>query len=107
MHNSSLTLVVAVGSSNCDRFEQVEVAETETEVMITAVVSEKEAGQGFLGADCNADLNVETVEIVLARPLGTRSLTGCAPGDSGLEDYFGQIFGGRLGDDCAEIVAWR
>ncbi len=107
LDDNSLALVVAVGSSNCDRFEQVEVAETDTEVTITAVVSQKEARHGIFGAGCNADLNIETVEIVLEQPLGTKSLSGCAPGDSGLEDYFGQIAGGRAGDDCAEVVAWR
>ena len=107
MNDNSLTLVVAVGSSRCERLEGMELTETATEVTITAVVSEKDARQGIFGTDCTADLVVETVEVGLERPLGNRSLTGCAPGDSGLEDYFGHIYGGRTGEDCAEIIGWR
>lgn len=52
LNDDSLTLVVAVGSSNCDRFGQVEGAETDTAVTITAVVSEKETGLGLLDSGC-------------------------------------------------------
>lgn len=41
MDDHSLVLVVVVGSSACDAFEGVEVAETVTEVSVVAVGSEK------------------------------------------------------------------
>jgi hypothetical protein len=101
---NTVAVVVAVGSSSCDRFKGVEVAETATEVSITALVAEKEAGSGLFGAGCTDDLGVEIVDVVLDQPLGDRTLTGCAPGDTGLEDYFGEIDGGRISVDCAEII---
>lgn len=99
-----LNVVVAVGSGSCDRFEAIEVSETETEVNITAVVSEKEPGSGLFTTGCTADMGFEHFEIVLDRALGDRTLTGCAPGDVGLQNYFADPDRGRTSDDCAEIV---
>lgn len=99
-----LNVVVAVGSGNCDRFKAVEVSETEEEVDITAVVSEKNPGSGLFTTPCTTDMGFEHVEVVLQRPVGGRVLTGCAPGDVGLGDYFADPDRGRTSDDCAEIV---
>lgn len=99
-----LNVVVAVGSGSCDRFEAIEVSETQTEVSITAVVSEKEPGSGLFTTGCTADMGFEHVEVVLERRLGERTLTGCAPGDVGLQNYFADPGRGRTSDDCAEVV---
>ena len=101
---SVLNVVVAVGSGSCDRFEAIEVSETETEVNITAVVSEKEPGSGLFATGCTADMGFEHFEVGLDRALGERTLTGCAPGDVGLQNYFADPDRGRTSDDCAEIV---
>ncbi len=99
---STLSLVVAVGSGSCNRFERVIVEETPQDVRLTAVVGDKIAGP--FGGGCDADLNVEFVDAVLQESLGDRELLGCAPGPDGLGDYFGQIDGGRQGNDCAEVI---
>jgi hypothetical protein len=99
-----LNVVVAVGSGSCDRFEAIEVSETQTEVSITALVSEKEPGSGLFTTGCTADMGFEQVEVVLDRPVGDRALTGCAPGEAGLQDYFADPDRGRTSDNCAEIV---
>lgn len=99
-----LNVVVAVGSGTCDRFESIEISETETEVNITALVSEKEPGSGLFTTGCTADMGLEHVQIALDRPVGERALTGCAPGQVGLQDYFADPDRGRTSDDCAEIV---
>lgn len=101
---SVLNVVVAVGSGSCDRFEGIVVSETQTEVKVTAMVSEKEPGSGLFTTGCTASLRFEHVEVVLNRPVGDRDLTGCAPGDVGLQDYFADPDRGRTSDDCAEIV---
>jgi hypothetical protein len=100
---SVLSVVVAVGSGSCDRFEALEVSETQTEVNITALVSEKEPG-GLFTTGCTADMGFEDIEVVLDRPVGDRALTGCAPGDVGLQAYFADPDRGRTSDNCAEIV---
>jgi hypothetical protein len=99
-----LNVVVAVGSGSCDRFEAIEVSETETEVNIIALVSEKEPGSGLFTTGCTADMGFEHVEVVLDQALGERTLTGCAPGDVGLQNYFADPDRGRTSDDCTEIV---
>lgn len=96
---NTLALLIAVGSGSCHHFERVDVAETAAEINITAVVAEKEQS-GF----CTADLGFESVDVALEDPLGDRALTGCAPGDTGLQNYFSDIGGGRSADDCAEII---
>lgn len=99
-----LNVVVAVGSGTCARFESIDVSESETEVNITALVSEKEPGTGLFTTGCTADMGFEHVEVVLEGPVGERALTGCAPGNSGLQDYFAHPNRGRASDNCAEIV---
>lgn len=98
-----LSVVVAVGSSSCDRFEGVEVSEDQSEVSISALVSEKQSG-GLFTTGCNSDMGFENIEIELNHPLGDRALTGCVPGDTGLHAYFADPTRGRTSDDCAEIV---
>lgn len=97
---NTLTLRVAVGSGSCHQFKRVDVEETAAEINITAVVTEENVPSRF----CTADLGFENVDIVLEGPLGEKTLTGCAPGDTGLQNYFGDISGGRIGDDCVEII---
>jgi hypothetical protein len=99
-----LNVVVAVGSGTCDRFEEIEVSVADTEVNITAVVSEKEPGSGLFTTGCTTDMGFEHIEVVLDRALGDRTLTGCAPGDVGLQNYFADPDRGRTSDNCAEIV---
>lgn len=101
VNGNTLEVVVAVGSGSCDRFKGIEVSETSTEVNITAVVAEKQAGSGLFAAPCTSDLGFENIEVVLEQPLGERTLTGCGPGDAGLEKYFADR---RTSDSCAEIV---
>lgn len=102
--DNTLTLVVAVGSGTCDRFDHLDLTETSTEVTITAMVVEHESGTGVVGGGCTDDLELVHVDVALEEPLGDRTLSGCAPGSGGLEDYFGTVDGGRSTDDCAEIV---
>lgn len=66
-----------------------------------AVVAEKEPGPRF----GNADMSCESVEVVLDWPIGDRILTGCGPGEGGMQGYFADRDNGRTTDDCAEIVA--
>lgn len=96
---STLSIVVAVGSGSCNRFERVEVEETPEDVTITAVVGDKIVNP--FGGGCTDDLNVESVDVTLAEPLGDRELLGCAPGADGMQNLFGDV---RQGDDCAEVV---
>jgi hypothetical protein len=96
---STLSLVVAVGSGSCNRFERVIVEETPEDVTLTAVVGDKIVNP--FGGGCTDDLNVEFVDATLEAPLGDRQLLGCAPGPEGLQNYFDDV---RQGDDCAEIV---
>lgn len=95
---NTLTLRVAVGSGSCHQFKRVDVAETAAEINITAVIAEER------DQFCTADMGFKNVDVVLVDPLGEKTLTGCAPGDTGLQSYFGDINGGRTADDCAEII---
>jgi hypothetical protein len=100
---STLSIVVAVGSGSCDRFQRVVVEETPEDVTITAVVETRSAN--LLGQGCDMDMNFEYVDLTLEEPLGERSLVGCGRrGADGLGDYFSGRDGGRQGRDCAEVV---
>ncbi len=72
-----LPIIVFVGSSTCERFEGVEVAETSDAVTATAIISSPTGDQG-----CTSDMRTERVEVTLQEPLGARELLGCgqAPG---------------------------
>lgn len=100
IEDNTLTLSVAVGSGSCHQFKRLNVEETAAEIHITAVIAEDRGRSGF----CTADLAFEIVDVVLEDPLGEKTLTGCAPGDRGLQNYFGDIDDGRTADDCAEII---
>jgi hypothetical protein len=96
---STLSIVVAVGSGSCNRFERVVVEETAEDVTVTAVVGDKIVNP--FGGGCTDDMNSEFVDVTLEAPLGDRQLLGCAPGAEGLQDYFDDA---RQGGDCAEII---
>jgi hypothetical protein len=104
LDDRSLNLVVAVGSTDCDRLDRVEVEETATTVTLTAVVVRSSGGFG-----CDADHYNETVTVQLETALGTRSLAGCAPGPEGLQSLFGEVRAndGSGPNDCAAIASDR
>ncbi len=99
IEGSTLSIVVAVGSGSCNRFERMVVEETPEDVTITAVVGDKIVNP--FGGGCDADLNFEFVDVALEAPLGDRQLLGCAPGPEGLQNYFDDV---RQGDHCAEVI---
>lgn len=107
VNESSLLIIVAVGSGSCDRFERLVIEESAEEVNITAVVETKSTS--LLGQSCDMDMNFEYVDLTLEEPLGDRALLGCAPGGAdGMGDYFSERDRGRQGHDCAEVVdGWR
>jgi hypothetical protein len=96
---STLSIVVAVGSGSCNRFERVVVEETPEDVTLTAVVGDKIVNP--FGGGCTDDLNVEFVDVSLEEPLGERRLLGCMPGADGMQNLFGEA---RQGNDCAEVI---
>jgi hypothetical protein len=67
-----LPLTVYVGSSSCDRLEDVRAVETADSVAVTANVRSS-AGSG----GCTSDMRVARVEVSLTAPLGGRQLSGC------------------------------
>ena len=90
IEHNTVRITVTVGSSTCDRFERVEVSETEMQVRITAVVAEK-TDSGLIASICTDDLGFKPVDVVLDRPIGARALTGCTPG-------------GQHSRDCADPI---
>ena len=66
------SLLVAVPTGGCDRFESWEVVEDDDAVTITARVRRDEGAGG-----CTSELIVATLEHELAEPLGDRALLGC------------------------------
>lgn len=73
---SSLPVAVYVGSSSCNEFNRVEVAESADEVTITAYVNV--SGEEV----CTADYTWHPAPVELDAPLDNRALRGCtAPAD--------------------------
>lgn len=97
---ATLTLLVAVGSGTCDRFDRVDVTETGEEASIVAVVVS--GGGPSSPRVCTADMGISLVEVTLEQPLGTREVTGC------LHNREGSYFDDDRGIDrtsCADVVA--
>lgn len=68
----TLSLVVRVGSSSCNEFQDIEVTESADSVRLDATVS---YGAGI--GDCTADDSVAATSVELEDDLGDRRLTGC------------------------------
>lgn len=97
VEGTRLTLIIVVGSSSCDRFREVTVAESDTTVEITALVTESRK----FGMGCTADLTMSTADVELSEPLGERVLVGCQLGEAG---YFRSEEGAPR-ESCSQIVA--
>lgn len=96
---ATLTLLVAVGSGTCDRFDRVDVTETGEEVSVVAVVVS--GGGPSSPRVCTMDMQFSLVEVTLEQPLGTREITGC------LLNREGSYFNDDRGVDrtsCADVV---
>lgn len=72
---ATLQLTVAIGSSSCDRFERIDVAEGPGIVTIETFVRTS-AGPGVA---CTTDFGVQDMTVTLDAPLADRALTGCDP----------------------------
>ena len=70
---ATLTISAYIGSSSCSAFDSFNVVETDDQVDITVLASNKQADA------CTADMRIKTIDVVLAAPLGERELTGCLP----------------------------
>ena len=70
---TTLRIAGYIGSSSCSAFDSFEVVENDEQVEITVLVSSKQAEA------CTADMRIQTIDVVLAAPLGERELTGCLP----------------------------
>ena len=70
---TTLRIASYIGSSSCDAFDSFKVVETDDQVEITVLVSSKQPGP------CTMDMRIESIDVVLAEPLGERELTGCLP----------------------------
>jgi hypothetical protein len=70
----TLSLIVRVGSSSCNEFQDVEVTESADSVRLDAMVS---YGAGI--GDCTADDSVAETSVELDDDLGDRRPTGCRP----------------------------
>jgi hypothetical protein len=70
---TTLKIAGYIGSSSCDAFDSFKVVETDEQVEITVLVSSKQPGP------CTSDMRIESIDVVLAEPLGERELTGCLP----------------------------
>ena len=98
---ATLTLLVAVGSGTCDRFDRVDVTETGEEVSVVAVVVS--GGGPSSPRVCTMDMQFSLVEVTLDQPLGIREATGC------LLNREGSYFNDERGVDrtsCADVVAF-
>jgi hypothetical protein len=96
---ATLTLWVAVGSGTCDRFDRVDVTETEEEISIVAVV---DSATGPSKMVCTASMITLPVEVTLDQPLDSREVTGCRLNREGSN------FDDDRGIDrasCADLVA--
>lgn len=99
--DNELTIWVAAGSSTCDRFDGVDVYETDSTVEIRAWMTHNASKA------CLWDSTMEPVTIQLDAPLGDRTLTGCNPPDAYDEgsvavnvDAGTLAFGDELGDEA-------
>lgn len=73
----SVPVVVYIGSSSCNEFNRVEVAESADEVTITAYVDASSSGV------CTADDTAHPAPVALDAPLNDRALRGCTAPDDG------------------------
>jgi len=70
---SQLLITGYIGSSSCDSFDRVEVAESASTVEVQVLVR-------FNGNEaCTADMRLQAITVDLDEPLGGRDLTGCQP----------------------------
>lgn len=76
-----LEVAAMVGGHDCDRFEGVDVIESDRDVEIRAWVTKLPAAS--LG--CFMVGGYEYVTVTLGSPLGTRALTGCMIEESGAQ----------------------
>jgi hypothetical protein len=67
-----LPVLVQIGGSSCNSFDEVTVTETASQVTIEAYVNHKTNLHL-----CTADLRMHREPVQLAAPLGQRSLVGC------------------------------
>lgn len=72
---STLMLHVAAGGG-CEEFERLDVQETDEAVTINAYIRHTTPGPD---SGCTDELNVHTATVELKKPLGDRTLLGCAP----------------------------
>ena len=70
---STLRIAGFIGSSSCSAFDSYKVIEDDERVDITVLASTRKADA------CTADMQMKTIDVVLAAPLGDRELTGCLP----------------------------
>lgn len=70
---SQLLVTGYIGSSSCDSFDRVEVAESTTAVDVQVLVRSNG------NEACTADMRMEAITVDLDEPLGGRELTGCQP----------------------------
>ena len=70
---TTLRIAGYIGSSSCAAFDSYNVVETDERVEITVLATNKQAEA------CTSDMRMETIDVVLAAPLGERELTGCLP----------------------------
>jgi hypothetical protein len=70
---AQLRITGYIGSSSCDSFDRVEVAESDSTVEIQVLVRSNG------NEACTADMRLQAITVDLDEPLGGRELTGCAP----------------------------
>ena len=70
---TELLITGYTGSSSCDSFDRVDVAESDSAVDIQVLVRSNG------NAACTSDMRMEAITVGLDAPLGTRELTGCRP----------------------------
>ena len=70
---SQLRMIGFIGSSSCDSFDRVEVAESDITVDVQVLVRSNG------NEACTADMRLQAITVDLDEPLGRRALTGCQP----------------------------
>ena len=70
---SQLLITGYIGSSSCDSFDRVEVAESASTVEVEVLVRSNG------NEACTADMRMQAITVDLDEPLGERELTGCQP----------------------------
>jgi hypothetical protein len=91
-----LEIVVAVGSSSCNSFDELHVTETEEAVDIRTTIEVDDPG------NCTDDLTTSTQTIELDARLGDRALTGCRPADGRFTDLYERDV--PTGGDCRRAL---